>query len=122
MTKINITNQEIVLLQDYAKSSPLLLIQLKAYAVLLAYVGASSETITLTNCRARLFAAVNYKPLLEKHWQAVYEANGNTNETENSRTLVGEEGLEPSRALSSPDFESSVYTNFTTRPNGYNDQ
>jgi hypothetical protein len=30
--------------------------------------------------------------------------------------LVGEEGLEPSRALSSQDFESSVYTNFTTRP------
>ena len=30
--------------------------------------------------------------------------------------MVGEEGLEPSRALSSQDFESSVYTNFTTRP------
>ena len=47
MIKINITNQEIVLLQDYAKSSPLLLIQLKAYAVLLAYGGTTNETIAL---------------------------------------------------------------------------
>ena len=47
MTKINITNQEIVLLQDYAKTSPLLLVQLKAYAVLLAYGGTSKQTIGL---------------------------------------------------------------------------
>jgi len=47
MTKINITNQEIVSLQEYTKTSPLLLVQLKAYAVLLAYGGASNETIGL---------------------------------------------------------------------------
>lgn len=44
---INITNQEIALLQDYSKTSPLLLVKLKAYTILLAYGGATNETIAL---------------------------------------------------------------------------
>ena len=47
MTKIDISNQEIVLLQDYAKTSPLLLIRLKAYAILLAYGNTPKQNIGL---------------------------------------------------------------------------
>ncbi len=47
MTKINITNQEITLLQDYIKNSPLLLVQLKAYEVVLAYSGTTTMAIGL---------------------------------------------------------------------------